>query len=69
MRRLRIASALIVSLLTLICMFPAMAEHYSAWALLLDEQGNLQLSDVRSDRYRNQFSPLELAELDAAPPD
>ena len=69
MRRLRIASALIVSLLTLICMLPAMAEHDSGWALLLDEQGNLQLSDVRSDRYRNQFSPLELAELDAAPPD
>ena len=67
MRRLRIASALIVSLLTLLCMFPAAAEHDGGWAVLLDEQANLQLSDVRSERYRNQFSPLVLAELDAAP--
>ena len=34
---------------------------------MLDEQANLQLSDVRSERYRNQFSPLVLADLDAAP--
>ncbi|MCX2887868.1 MULTISPECIES: hybrid sensor histidine kinase/response regulator [Pseudomonas] len=67
MRRLRIASALIVSLLTLLCMFPAMAEQDGGWTVLLDEQANLQLSDVRSERYRNQFSPLVLAELDAAP--
>ncbi|MFJ4455206.1 response regulator [Pseudomonas sp. NPDC089392] len=67
MRRLRIASALIVSLLTLLCMFPAAAEHDGGWTVLLDEQANLQLSDVRSERYRNQFSPLILADLDAAP--
>ena len=67
MRRLRIASALIVSLLTLLCMFPAAADHGGGWSVLLDEQANLQLSDVRSERYRNQFSPLILAELDAAP--
>ncbi|WHH51675.1 response regulator [Pseudomonas sp. Ap32] len=67
MRRLRIASALIVSLLTLLCMFPAAAEHDGGWTVLLDEQANLQLSDVRSERYRNQFSPLPLADLDAAP--
>ncbi|MFG0822286.1 response regulator [Pseudomonas sp. GLN_3] len=67
MRRLRIASALIVSLLTLLCMFPAAAEHDGGWTVLFDEQANLQLSDVRSERYRNQFSPLPLADLDAAP--
>ena len=67
MRRLRIASALIVSLLTLLCMFPAAAEHDGGWTVLLDEQANLQLSDVRSERYRNQFSPLPLADIDAAP--
>lgn len=48
-------------------MFPAMAEQDGGWTVLLDEQANLQLSDVRSERYRNQFSPLVLAELDAAP--
>ncbi|MFK0093779.1 response regulator [Pseudomonas sp. NPDC090592] len=69
MRRLRIASALIVSLLTLLCLFPAAAETDGGWTVLLDEQANLQLSDVRSERYRNQFSPLVLAELDAAPPE
>ncbi|MEX5505594.1 response regulator [Pseudomonas putida] len=69
MRRLRIASALIVTLLTLLCMLPAAAEHDGGWTVLLDEQANLQLSDVRSERYRNQFSPLVLAELDAAPPE
>jgi len=68
-RRLRIASALIVTLLTLLCMFPAAAEHDAGWTVLLDEQANLQLSDVRSERYRNQFSPLVLTELDAAPPE
>ncbi|WP_336332898.1 hybrid sensor histidine kinase/response regulator [Pseudomonas putida] len=67
MRRLRIASALIVSLLTLLCMFPATAAHDGGWTILLDEQANLQLSDVRSERYHNQFSPLLLADLDAAP--
>ena len=50
-------------------MFPAAAEHDGGWTVLLDEQANLQLSDVRSERYRNQFSPLVLTELDAAPPE
>jgi 7TMR-DISM extracellular 2. len=68
-RRLRIATALIVSLLTLLCLFPAWAEQGGGWSVLLDEQANLQLSDVRSDRYRSQFSPTTLGELDAAPAD
>ncbi|HDS1745930.1 MULTISPECIES: hybrid sensor histidine kinase/response regulator [Pseudomonas] len=67
MRRLRIATALIVSLLTLLCLLPASADQGGGWSVLLDEQANLQLSDVRSDRYRNQFSPTTLSDLDAAP--
>ncbi|QBF24976.1 hybrid sensor histidine kinase/response regulator [Pseudomonas tructae] len=69
MRWLRIAIGLTVSLLTLLCLFPAAAEQGSGWAVLLDEQASLQLSDIRSERYRNQFSPLELNELNAATPD
>ncbi|MNJ22602.1 response regulator [Pseudomonas alkylphenolica] len=69
MRWLRIAIGLTVSLLTLLCLFPASAEQSGGWAVLLDEQANLQLSDIRSDRYRNQFSPIELNQLDAASPD
>ncbi|HAB03180.1 MAG TPA: hybrid sensor histidine kinase/response regulator, partial [Pseudomonas sp.] len=67
MRRLRIATALIVSLLTLLCLRAASADDGVGWSALLDEQANLQLSDVRSDRYRSQFSPTTLGELDAAP--
>jgi len=69
LRRLRTAIALIVSLLTLLCLLPASAEQGGGWTVLLDEQANLQLSDIRSDRYRNQFSPLQLSDLDAAPAD
>ncbi|MBJ9974733.1 response regulator [Pseudomonas sp. S75] len=68
MRRLRIATALLVSLLTLFLPLPASAEQGSGWSMLLDEQANLQLSDVRSERYRSQFSPVELEALDAAEP-
>ena len=68
MRWLRIAIGLTVSLLTLFCLFPASAEHSGGWAVLLDEQANLQLSDVRSERYRNQFSPIQISRLNAAAP-
>lgn len=69
MRRLRIAIALTVSLLTLLCLLPVAADQGGSWTALLDEQASLQLSDVRSERYRNQFSPVRLNELDAAMPD
>ncbi|WP_028695563.1 hybrid sensor histidine kinase/response regulator [Pseudomonas cremoricolorata] len=69
MRRLRIAIALFVSLLTLLCLLPAQADDGAGWSVLLDEQANLQLSDVRSERYRNQFAPLQLDQLDAAMPE
>ncbi|MCK1793308.1 hybrid sensor histidine kinase/response regulator [Pseudomonas violetae] len=69
MRWLRIAVSLTVTLLTLLCMLPVQAAQGSGWAVLLDDQGNLQLSDIRSTRYINQFSPIELERLTAAEPD
>lgn len=69
MRWLRIAIGLTVTLLTLLCMLPAQAAQGSGWAVLLDEQGDLQLSDIRSARYTNQFSPIELDRLTAAEPE
>jgi signal transduction histidine kinase/DNA-binding response OmpR family regulator len=68
-RWLRIAIGFTVTLLTLLCMLPALAAQGSGWAVLLDEQGDLQLSDIRSARYTNQFSPIELDRLTAADPD
>ncbi|NUT73990.1 response regulator [Pseudomonas sp. C1C7] len=68
MRWLRIAIGLTVTLLTLLCMFPAQAGQGSALAILFDEQGDLQLSDVRSARYTNQFSPIDLERVTAAEP-
>jgi CheY-like chemotaxis protein/signal transduction histidine kinase len=68
-RWLRIAIGFTVTLLTLLCMLPAQAAQGSGWAVLLDEQGDLQLSDIRSARYTNQFSPIELERLTAAEPD
>jgi hypothetical protein len=68
-RWLRIAISFTVTLLTLLCMLPALAAQGSGWSVLLDDQGNLQLSDIRSTRYTNQFSPIELDRLTAAEPD
>lgn len=70
MRWLRIAIGFTVSFLTLLCLFPAQAAAQgSGWAVLLDEQADLQLSDIRSARYTNQFSPIELDRITAAEPD
>jgi signal transduction histidine kinase/DNA-binding response OmpR family regulator len=68
-RWLRTAIGFTVTLLTLLCMLPAQAAQGSGWAVLLDEQGDLQLSDIRSSRYTNQFSPIELDRLTAAAPE
>ena len=68
MRWLRIAIGFTVTLLTLLCMLPAQAAPGSGWAVLLDEQGDLTLSDIRSARYTNQFSPIDLDRLRAAEP-
>ncbi|MEX3775300.1 response regulator [Pseudomonas sp. MYb118] len=68
MRWLRIAIGSILTLLTLLYMLSAQAAQGSGWAVLLDEQGDLQLSDIRSARYINQFSPTELERLTAAEP-
>ena len=70
MRWLRIAIGFTVSLLTLLCLLPAQAAAQGiGWAVLLDEQADLQLSDIRSARYTNQFSPIELDRITAAQPD
>ncbi|AWY42567.1 response regulator [Pseudomonas putida] len=68
MRWLRIAIGFTVTLLTLLCMLPAQAGQGSALAILFDDQGDLQLSDVRSARYTNQFSPTDLERITAAEP-
>ncbi|WP_455924179.1 response regulator [Pseudomonas putida] len=68
MRWLRIAISSIVSVLTLLCVYPAQAESSSGWSVLLDEHARLQLSDIRSDRFQNQFSPIELNQLVASGP-
>ncbi|WP_397450111.1 response regulator [Pseudomonas sp. NA-150] len=65
MRWLRIAIGFTVSLLTLLCMLPAYAEQSGGWSTLLDDQATLQLNDVRSARYLNQFSPIELDQVTA----
>lgn len=69
MRWLRIAISFTVSLLTLLCLATAaQASQGSGWAVLQDDQADLQLSDIRSSRYINQFSPIELDRLTAAQP-
>jgi signal transduction histidine kinase/DNA-binding response OmpR family regulator len=67
-RWLRIAIGFTVTLMTLLFMLSAQAAQGSGWAVLFDEQGDLQLSDIRSARYINQFSPTELERLTAAEP-
>ena len=59
---------LFISLLMLLCVLPLRAEPGSGWASLIDEGSSLQLSDVRSERYLNQFSPTDLKLVNAAPP-
>lgn len=68
MRWPRIAITTLVSLLTLLCVWPVNAEQSSGWSVLLDGQANLQLGDIRSPRYQSEFSPIELRQLDAALP-
>ncbi|SDZ09664.1 hybrid sensor histidine kinase/response regulator [Pseudomonas sp. NFIX28] len=68
MRWLRTAIGFTVTLLTLLCLIPAQAAQGSNWAVLLDEQADLQLRDIRSPRYTNQFSPIELERITAAEP-
>ncbi|MEB0093341.1 response regulator [Pseudomonas sp. CCI4.2] len=63
MRWLRIAIGFTLSLLTLLCMLPSYAEQRGGWSTLLDDQASLQLSDVRSARYVNQFSPIDLDQV------
>ena len=65
MPRLRIAIALVLSLLlTLLTTLPAQADSQeSAWRLLLDSQGSLQLDEVRSPERVTQFVPAQLEQI------
>ncbi|KGS12256.1 histidine kinase, partial [Pseudomonas coronafaciens] len=65
MRWLRIAIASTVGLLTLLFMLSAQAEHGAGWSTLLDEKASLTLDEIRSARYQNQFSPIELERVTA----
>ncbi|AHG42903.1 sensor histidine kinase [Pseudomonas syringae CC1557] len=65
MRWLRIAIASTVGLLTLLFMLSAQAEHGAGWSTLLDENASLTLDEIRSARYQNQFSPIELERVTA----
>lgn len=65
-RWLRIAIASTAGLMTLLFMLSANAQHGDGWSVLLDGNASLQLSDVRSARYENQFSPVELPRVTAA---
>ena len=70
MRWLRIAIGFTVSLMTaLLCSMPAQAAEGNLWSALLDHRGDLQLGDVSSARFSNQFSPIELEAITAANPD
>jgi hypothetical protein len=64
-RWLRIATRLTVTLLTLLCMSSAVAEVGAGWSTLVDDQANLNLSDIRSPHYESQFSPVELDKVRA----
>ncbi|MEE4754658.1 response regulator [Pseudomonas alliivorans] len=66
MRWLRIAIASTVALMTLLFMVSAQADHGSGWSTLLDEKASLDLDEIRSARYQNQFSPVELERVTAA---
>jgi len=64
-RWLRIATRLTVTLLTLLWISSASAEVSAGWSALVDDQANLQLSDIRSSHYDSQFSPVELDKVRA----
>ena len=63
MRWLRIAISFTVTLLTLLCMLPAQAAQGSGWSVLLDDQGNLQLSDIRAADFDPAAIGYSLAQL------
>jgi len=65
--RLRIALLFIVGLLVS-SLTPAYAEQGTGWAIFVDDQAALQISDIRSERYQSQFAPIDLRQIDAAPP-
>lgn len=65
--RLRIALLFIVGLLVS-SLTPAYAEQGTGWAIFVDDQAGLQINDIRSERYQSQFAPIDLRQINAAPP-
>jgi len=68
LRWLRTAIGLTVGLLALLCVLNAQAEQGNGWSMLLDDDARLQLADVRSERFQNQFAPIQLSQINAAGP-
>ena len=66
---LRTATGSLIGLLTLVFVLSAHAELSSGWSVLVDEQATLQLGDLRSERFQNQFAPIQLNNINAADPD
>jgi CheY-like chemotaxis protein/signal transduction histidine kinase len=66
---LRNATGLLIGLLTLLVVLGAQAGQGSGWSMLIDDQASLQLTDLRSERFENQFAPVELGQVNAADPD
>ncbi|WP_213879737.1 response regulator [Pseudomonas sp. dw_358] len=65
---LRTATGSLIGLLTLLFVLTAHAEQGSGWSILVDDQANLQLEDLRSERFLNQFAPVQLGNVNAAEP-
>ncbi|WP_295476604.1 hybrid sensor histidine kinase/response regulator [uncultured Pseudomonas sp.] len=68
MRWLRIAITSTAGMLALFFLLSAHAAASTGWSTLLDEQGHLQIGDVRVAQQQNQFSPRELDAITAAGP-
>lgn len=65
---LRTATRSLIGLFTLLFVLTAHAEQGSGWSVLIDDDATLQLSDVRSERFQNQFAPIQLNNVNAADP-
>ncbi|MBT8765493.1 hybrid sensor histidine kinase/response regulator [Metapseudomonas boanensis] len=64
MRRLRIATVFLVSmLLTSLFLLPAQAADDRQWSILQDPSSSLRLEDVRTQQALSQFTPIDLQQL------
>ncbi|WPP00484.1 response regulator [Pseudomonas sp. HR96] len=65
---LRTATRSLIGLFILLFVLCAHAEQGSGWSVLVDDDATLQLGDVRSERFQNQFAPIQLGNVNAADP-